>query len=347
IIRVLVISDGKPGHFNTSAGLLNWLGERYTIREEWITVKLRFKFLGSILRYLISSNIYPPIRILKYFYQGDTTINDEVDLVISAGGDTAHINAIVAREFRTPNLLMSSLRGLPAESFSHVLTVLPAQQISNSVYLNLVPTIVRIDKLQQAGQQLLERIDEQSRNSTMWALLIGGDTAAYKFRRAHYACLAHAMNELSRRYGIKWLLTTSRRTGAGNEKTLEKELAPSSVAYAVYYHRKPEKVVTAYLGLATRVFCTEDSGTMMMEAIASTKPVTALFAEIGQPPLIHKFVVNNLQEKHLIDRISVADLEAYDPGKATSLARSEVVSFINMERDKVLKLTEGLGLPQD
>lgn len=236
---------------------------------------------------------------------------------------------------------------MPASAFTHVLTVLPSPTITNSVFLNLVPTTVQADELMQAAQQLLERIDEENRGVTLWALLIGGDTAAYKFRKEHYVTLAEAMNELSRRFGIKWLITTSRRTGANKERVLESKLAPENIAYAVYYHQRPEKIIAGYLGLAERIFCTEDSGTMMMEAIASTKPVTTLYADIGHPPLIHQFVVENLRGKRLIERTPIDNLKRYDPDKTALLSRDEVVAFIEREKATVLQLTEGLVSPQD
>jgi len=47
-----------------------------------------------------------------------------------------------------------------------------------------------------------------------WLLLIGGNGAGYRYEDADWRALAAAVNRLGKEEGVRWLVTTSRRTGA-------------------------------------------------------------------------------------------------------------------------------------
>jgi mitochondrial fission protein ELM1 len=81
------------------------------------------------------------------------------------------------------------------------------------------------------------------------------------------------MNTLARREGFRWLVTTSRRTGAEAEARLRAGLDASFVAAAVWWAEKPEKKMAAFLGAAECVIVTQDSVTMVTEAVSSGRPV--------------------------------------------------------------------------
>jgi mitochondrial fission protein ELM1 len=84
------------------------------------------------------------------------------------------------------------------------------------------------------------------------------------------------MQVLSRKYGIRWLLTTSRRTGREVETFLREALDPAIIEDAVFVSSNPKSVVLPYLGAAQIVFVTEDSRTMMGEALLSGRPLAIL-----------------------------------------------------------------------
>ena len=57
-------------------------------------------------------------------------------------------------------------------------------------------------------------------------------------------------------------------------------LDPANVADAIWWSNRPEKRMQAFLGSAERNFITQDSMTMVSEAIASGKPVEVVYPRI-------------------------------------------------------------------
>jgi mitochondrial fission protein ELM1 len=109
-----------------------------------------------------------------------------------------------------------------------------------------------------------------------WTILIGGSSRTHRYAAEDWSALARGINELARRYGIRWLLSTSRRTGVEAERQLAREIDGGVIAEAVWYGREPKKSVGAFLAAADRIFVTQDSLTMMSEGLAMDKRVELL-----------------------------------------------------------------------
>ena len=99
---------------------------------------------------------------------------------------------------------------------------------------------------------------------------------SHRYAVADWHSLAEAMNRIAERQGIRWLVTTSRRTGGEAEAILHSALAPKHLAYAIWWAEKPEKRVNAFLGAAEFVFATQDSVTMVTECVAAGKPTAVI-----------------------------------------------------------------------
>ena len=91
------------------------------------------------------------------------------------------------------------------------------------------------------------------------------------------------MNELAARHGVRWLISTSRRTGRAAEDALFAALAPHNVAYAVWWSRREERILGDLMGAAERLFVTVDSMSMISECIAAAKPLILVHTGDGTP----------------------------------------------------------------
>ncbi|PCK09470.1 MAG: hypothetical protein COA42_03550, partial [Alteromonadaceae bacterium] len=80
------------------------------------------------------------------------------------------------------------------------------------------------------------------------------------------------------------------------------------VSQLVLYRRKPEKIMSQYLQLAEAVFCTEDSLTMVSEAIYSGKKVYTLMPETAAPDANDSAALQKYQTLELLQRCSINDL---------------------------------------
>jgi len=133
------------------------------------------------------------------------------------------------------------------------------------------------------------------------------------------------MNALTQRTGIRWLLTTSRRTGAAAEALLQSNLDPAALAHAIWWSEKPEKQMLAILGRAERVFVTQDSVTMVTECVAAGCPVVVLAPERVRFPgkSFLPAYYQRLESSGRMQRVKLADFPDLEADRVESIPGSD------------------------
>ncbi|MDL2337116.1 MAG: ELM1/GtrOC1 family putative glycosyltransferase [Pseudomonadota bacterium] len=117
------------------------------------------------------------------------------------------------------------------------------------------------------------------------AVLVGGNSQPHVLSDAIAASLANAVNEHVRKAGGSAWVLDSPRTPATAMGVIEKGL---EVPSHIVHWREGKKVYSALLGLADRFIVTEDSASMMTEALLSGRPVT-LFKLESRPKWRRRF----------------------------------------------------------
>ncbi|MBY4676438.1 mitochondrial fission ELM1 family protein [Marinobacterium arenosum] len=301
-LTVWCLSDGRPGHYNQSKGLLQALACGYQLSEHWLEVRLRAKPLRKLMRAGLNSNPALHRHWVEAMYRRELP-NQRPELIISTGGNTAFLNAALAEHFGCRNYFIGSLRGLKPELFSLVLTLEPIGAPNNLV-MPLAPSPINRSQLAQAGGELTSMLD-----GPLWTMLIGGATSEYRFQPEDWQNLAEQMNRLAEQRQIRWLVTSSPRTGVEVEQLLAANLKPQALADTVWWGQQPRKVMAAYLGAAERIFCSEDSLSMLTEAVSSGKPVTALSPQDMTPEPRYLAALERLVGRGWLERRAIAELE--------------------------------------
>ncbi len=333
--RVLVLSDGKPGHYNQSFGIAKALDEIETIETDWVQLRFRMKFFRSIIKYCLK---YRKIRSffekkysLKYvpfFYTlTPKTELSTYDYIISTGGDTAFLNAWISiSNPETYSIYNGNPRGLNFLPFNAITTVIDLG-FENQIILDVAPTMIQISN-KKNDSIILEKFGLSQKS--YFVLLIGGNGAGYQYMDADIERLIKQSNRISKKLNISWLVTTSRRTTIEHEKRLKIAL---SAAYFVDYHREPQKVMKDFLALAEIVFVTEESSSMISEAIASGKPVVTLYPKEMKPDSNYKKILQKFENEKRIIRTTIEQFGEID-------YRSKIFSPI--QRDSVTEIADKL-----
>jgi mitochondrial fission protein ELM1 len=304
---VWVISDDQPGHYNLSRGVVAALRRIQPVQEDWVKLKLRVGLARNFLRaYLNHADKPGSPAWLRLFYRMDQLPRGGCDLIVSAGGKTSFASAWLAQYLNVPNVYAGSLRRLSPRLFSVVLTLEPIEGAASNLVVDLPPSAVDFDDMQSRGQRLLDRLE--SGGQQCWALLIGGNGAGYEYRQRDWQTLVELMHALARRYGIRWLLASSRRTGGRAERLLRQCLDSSLVADASWYEDGQAFSAEVYLGAAERVFVTEDSMTMLTEAIYSRRPVVSLRPRRAGPTDRYARMLQSFSESGYLCRHALAEL---------------------------------------
>lgn len=264
---VWIISEGSPGHTSQSEGLVAALARRIDLESTVIQTRPKLNgFARSLVRLWMGNRELPDGFIKRWL--GCQIPASKPDLIVTSGGKAVFAARSLTTRTGAPLVFIGERKPYPSEWFHTVFTPSPFETGGNDVLLERIPTRISREHVLRAAAAWSGKPAGR-----LWTMIVGGASASHRYTAADWTALASAMNALALKHGIRWLISSSRRTGADAEGLLRKTLEPSVVAAAIWWSRKPEKRLLALLGAAERVIVTQDSITMITEAIASGLPV--------------------------------------------------------------------------
>lgn len=274
--EVWLVSEGSPGHDAQSMGLAEGLSLQY---PGLVTKRIQLnRRLCGVKRMLARKLMGVRGRSLACWLQPfffrvhpETPVPEgRPDLVISSGGQSVLLAYHLARIADAPYVFIGERKPYPSSWFHTVFTPSPLELGVNDVAIDLIPTPVSPEKVQMAAEQY------NCPEGRLWAMIIGGQSRSHRYSEDDWVSLADGMNLQTRKHGIRWLLTTSRRTGEQAEAILKQRLDADVLADAVWWSKAPRKVMLAFLGTAERAFVTQDSVSMVSECVSSNIPTVVL-----------------------------------------------------------------------
>jgi mitochondrial fission protein ELM1 len=296
---VWLLTDGAAGHESQSQGIVDALAEGRALRVERVSLKLRGGSRKRLARLALKLRLPLSARWLARLYDGLRLPDGRPGLIVSSGGNTLAASAILARAHGVPNVYSGTPKGWPAHACDVVFTVVPAGT-ANNVVLALPPVPqAAVDVAATApGDCLL--------------LLIGGATAEYPFSDGDFRALVEGMVCLARQTGRRWLVTTSRRSGERVEDLLATQLPADIVADMVLFGRAPRRVMGEFLRRAAQVYVTEDSLSMVAEAIWSGRPACSIAPVQAAPGRNDRLALESYAAQGLLRRVTVPQFAAGD-----------------------------------
>ncbi len=280
-LPILLLSDDRPGHYHLAEGVIAAIAR---LREVDVTsrrVKRRRLAPARLLRTLVAGGTVSPQRLLSLGYGLDAGALGEAALVISAGGETLPANVAAARALGAANIFVGSTRGMAPEHFSLIVSSYARHADRPRHLVTLKPSAVDPDALGRPASA--PRLGPDNPPATA-GLLIGGDSGLFTYRDAEWRRLLDFARALSQAWGTRWLLSTSRRTApAVAEAAFDLAKDKSVVADFIDYKLAGPGTLSRIFGKADMILCTEDSSTMLSEAVWARLPV------IGVSPAEHDF----------------------------------------------------------
>ena len=302
---VLILTDDKPGHVNQSLGLAKALESSFTVEQHKITVLIRFKALRFVMR--VIANWIPSyfLRLtLPFFYKIEGEYKGyNSPIIISSGGNTLYASIVIKALTKGLNLYSGSPKQFSPSLIDLIYSAIPLAGVPNNIVLGLPPS------------NISKPNGSYTKNS--YALLIGGDGAGYRYNTKDWELMINGIHRLSEVADATWLVTTSRRSGKQIENLLDKTLKERVVSRLVLYGRNPEKVIGHFLQEAEIIFCTEESLTMVSEAIYSGKKVYTLIPNEAAPDNNDSCIITSYQTSGLIERCLLSDLATLTPSVGT------------------------------
>ena len=308
--KILIISDGIPGHFNQSKGVASLLTNKHSAETRIIDLQFRSRYLRGLTtvfsRLLMRFPSSSTAKIISFLYKKiDTT---GLDLIIAAGGKTAPYTAALRILKKIPVIQLGSPRGLHSTLFDALVTVERYYEDSSNIIASITPSIYSPEVCEQAAEHkgLKEHL----------LFLIGGEGIGYSYKEDEWEDLIKVIKQLHKTTNLPITIVTSRRSDPKVEKKIQSKLQNIPLDYSAWFHQGAKNFnLAALFGSAKNIFVTEDSAMMISESISSGKPVTTLFPIGIQSPLrykahIQKYLDLNLITREPIENFLIKDIES-------------------------------------
>ncbi len=300
-MRVVVVSDGRRGHLNPCLAVAEQMGEVTVLSPAISTAKsLLLKALLAIIPQAWWRGKKGSRFLLRLTGIGLEAMNPPPEVVMSAGTKMAPLTVLLASSSGALAVSLTLPTLMPLKGFDFIGVTFhddPKEPRPPGYRMLLTPARPYEKVAKEAEKWAEER--GLSRSYRYIAFLIGGHTRRYRLPEKEIIAIARFLVEICEKEGWRLLLTTSRRTPRPLEEALQDFLSSQPcLAYAVWAHSSPENPVPYFLTLAEKILVTEDSFSMVSEAVSAGKfPLVLTTADSGrsEPKLLPSY--HRLQEE--------------------------------------------------
>ncbi len=269
-IRVLLISDGRPGHFRQSEGVVAAIERRRPVVLDRLELVPRVPLSKGLVTRL--GRLLPPAQYLSFLYGLDAGQLEKPDMIVSTAGTTIGANVSLARIWGIPNVFCGSTRGYSLKRFHLVLT--PYASVARPPKIVAGPKPGPFDPEGIPPPRPVRNL-EDFRGARV-SLLIGGPTPYCRFGDQDWVRLAALVEALVAQWGCSVTIVTSRRTPDEAYESLMPlaERPGGGVSVIDYRSAGPGSIEASFD--CDLILVTSDSMSMMTEAALSRRPAIAL-----------------------------------------------------------------------
>ena len=293
--KIVILSDGKPGHYNQSLGIMDQLSDD---EYQLVEINFRSKWHDNILRIFLS--LFPGGKLadkviwsILFFSLTEETISklkniQSVALILSTGSSVAAVNLLLGQLLAAKTVTCRPPSPVGTRQFD--LAILPRLYWRQPERINVcrtlgVPNRISPERLEHF-RPLSQKVSSSQRSKI--GLLIGGNSPLHNMSEKVATRWIDFLIQLVKSRKWQVLLSTSRRT----PKVIEEYIADivkdrnDDFPINLFSHQTPSSSQFKFehiLANSDLLLVTEDSFSMVCEACSSGKPVVILEVERTQP----------------------------------------------------------------
>ena len=309
-IRICHLSEGVAGHDGQVLGVIKTLRDAgYDVLTKTVNVRWKIHFLRGLLR-LVSRKLskYPNFistKLILFCYKFSSV--NEVDVIISGGANLAPLNLAISKTLKVKNIHLSTPRDWKISDFSAYITM---SKVSTSPS-NLVPEIVPNQFDPKTCKDLGTKfIYEKGIEGIKFSLLVlGGDGIGYTYTKKEWIEILDNFSSYCESKESSPLFITSRRTPKEIEDLIKHRY---DVSMSVLFHsEKARGKFDHLLYIADDIFVTEDSSTMISEAVSSGKKVASIFPPNIKAPDKYLQIIKKYESLGFIERCDIQSIDKF------------------------------------
>ena len=338
-IKICHLSEGVAGHDGQVLGVIKTLRDAgYDVLTKTVSVRWKIHLLRGLLR-LISRKLskYPNFistKLILFCYKFSSV--NEVDVIISGGANLAPLNLAISKTLKVKNIHLSTPRDWKISDFSAYIT---SSKVSSSPS-NLVPEIVpnQFDPktCKDVGTKF---ISEKGIEGIKFSLLVlGGDGIGYTYTKKEWIEILDNFSSYCESKESSPLFITSRRTPKEIEDLIKHR---HDVSMSVLFHsEKARGKFDHLLYIADDIFVTEDSSTMISEAVSSGKKVASIFPQNIKAPDKYLQIIKKYESLGFIERCDIQSIDKFSLKGETNIREKVENSKKNFQRLLVNRLKD-------
>ena len=324
--HVLILKDERAGHTSQSEsieGELKRLEQSLSGEYEFKfkTVQVEFKSRAHKKLFYGFAFLFLPfaqgrLNWLKFFLKpqcAQTLEQQFADIIISTGSSLVPLNLLLKRENLAKSIVMMK-PSFPYRAANFDLLILPmhdqvSKESDRMIRTLVTPNPVEEKRLEQAAAKLSSRIPPKSKGSKRLSIFIGGSSKSYRFDLTEFQKWASGLKLCAERENYELLITTSRRTESAVSEILKQEFSthPLTKLLVIANESNIDQVAYAMLANSDVAAVTEDSVSMISEAITAGKQVLVLQLGNGKLPKKHGRFHQLLEQNKLIHLTDAAN----------------------------------------
>ena len=338
-IKICHLSEGVAGHDGQVLGVIKTLRDAgYDVLTKTVSVKWKIHLLRGLLR-LISRKLskYPNFistKLILFCYKFSSV--NEVDVIISGGANLAPLNLAISKTLKVKNIHLSTPRDWKISDFSAYIT---SSKVSSSPS-NLVPEIVpnQFDP-KTCKDEGTKFISEKGIEGIKFSLLVlGGDGIGYTYTKKEWIEILDNFSSYCEFKESSPLFITSRRTPKEIEDLIKHR---HDVSMSVLFHsEKARGKFDHLLYIADDIFVTEDSSTMISEAVSSGKKVASIFPQNIKAPDKYLQIIKKYESLGFIERCDIQSIDKFSLKGETNIREKVENSKKNFQRLLVNRLKD-------
>jgi len=276
-----IITDGKIGTENQCIGLANNLVESYE------TKRISLKKIWSILNPYIRIDAINPCT---------EKFDSYPDILIISGRQAVSVGLHI--KHKSPKTIVICIQDsrVARDKFDYL--VIPEHDKYRGKNVILTTGSMHkltVEKIAEDGEKFAPLFKDFTKNKTI-SVLIGGNSCNHKMDLEITKILINNLKECANKLDANIALTASRRTPKECFELIQQELKNSSDVYI--YNGEGDNPYFALMDIADYIFATNDSMSMVSEAIFTGKPVYLMELK-GHSEKFERFH-NGLRDKGIV-----------------------------------------------
>ncbi len=270
-LRLLIVRDRKPGHFHQTEGLARLIAERVPAEIDRLPVKPRRLAHSFVRRMALKHFAKDPAWWLGLLYGVDVAGLARPDVVLASGRPTIAAGIFLARHFGADLVYTGRATGYDRADFTRMLVPFPRYAAEPQSTYSPIPCTVEPDRL--PSPKPLKNNEDLA--GARIALLLGGKSHGHRFRDDEWQAVVRFVEASAAAFGIRWSVSTSRRTPPAVADLFAGQAARGVLETFVDYRQGGAGSAAALFALDA-IVVTEDSLSMITEAVTARRPVIAL-----------------------------------------------------------------------